>query len=959
MGRLALAALVVIAVVALGQPASSAGERRIRLNDHINRQWSSELVSHLLVFDPGTCHQSSLTLSGPTGDVAFQLSEVERDAEGFIISTRLSFVTDLPALGEVIYTLRYGSDREGPGRLPQTDLVIEEGSESVQLTTKQAGARLLSGARRLPSARPAREVPGPVLGLRALDGKWIGASSLYGGRAVVAYEAELVDAGPVFATARVVYTFADGETLAVRAKVVAGQEVVFLESESNTHAPEGGWRLNLSRGYPSPVLSVRAEHDRNKWGLSGGAEMGDIGHGELAKEPPGAVYWLTPWEDWWDGMTRTVFSLRSPSSDTVLAVGSHDPGAWNDPAWMRPDRRHLYPFVPEDHWERRLFKAMPLVKGDEEEISLQCPAHIGVRKWFVGFVPKHEDPDLSYLAAVALHDSRYGCQTLNTAKDYVLSWGPGPETVHPHVYVSRREAAEARGKLGSDVGAIEGPFYRYYRKDDGERWRVSGRALMQHMVDSAYWAPRHTMTLEANSNKFDLMRHSPMLVNLFDALMASHELDEAERDLLRAQIAFLGYRLDSPYVWDLERGYAGDPNNMHMSYMCNLGLVACAIPGHPMARAWADKAIKWVETRMNECVGEQGVWTVENPHYSNVSLSSILPFAIAAQNAGFRDFLKDGKLRSWATYMVRQLTPRDPRYGNVRSLPPEQVQDRAERAGLAGVIAKATADSDPGFSEVMQWAWNEQGNPSAIADGRMTGFEGVVTDTSLGAAEPEWRSQRFPGASVIMRHGLGTPDEYYLALPICERPAHGYYLSQPGGVTIYGKGKPLALAFSGAHEVCTSESFLTNTVSVARTPGASVEERAENKGYIGRSQVTDFSAMPRQDYALAAFHLDQPLPVRPAYRSKLPALPTGWPRLVKQATSGGAAHKRQVLFVKGAQAHDATYFVFRDTVEGGQPTVWNMWTLSQKLGMTDETRDLEAFLSDAPGNRMTSARELD
>jgi hypothetical protein len=178
-------------------------------------------------------------------------------------------------------------------------------------------------------------------------------------------------------------------------------------------------------------------------------------------------------------------------------------------------------------------------------------------------------------------------------------------------------------------------------------------------------------------------------------------------------------------------------------------------------------------------------------------------------------------------------------------------------------------------------------------------------------------------------------------------------------VTIYGKGKPLALAFSGAHEVCTSESFLTNTVSVARTPGASVEERAENKGYIGRSQVTDFSAMPRQDYALAAFHLDQPLPVRPAYRSKLPALPTGWPRLVKQATSGGAAHKRQVLFVKGAQAHDATYFVFRDTVEGGQPTVWNMWTLSQKLGMTDETRDLEAFLSDAPGNRMTSARELD
>ena len=97
----------------------------------------------------------------------------------------------------------------------------------------------------------------------------------------------------------------------------------------------------------------------------------------------------------------------------------------------------------------------------------------------------------------------------------------------------------------------------------------------------------------------------------------------------------------------MDRGYAGDPNNMHMSYMCNLGLVACAIPDHPMAKTWASKAVKWVSTRVDQCVGENGVWTVENMHYAHVSLSSILPFAIAAQNAGFHDFLGDGKLRSW------------------------------------------------------------------------------------------------------------------------------------------------------------------------------------------------------------------------------------------------------------------------------------------------------------------------
>jgi hypothetical protein len=951
--RMCLPLLAALAALALAVDTASAGERRLVLVDHINHAWHQELVSYAPRFAPGECHRSSLTLTGPQGEVPLQLSEVKQDARGLVTAARLSFITDLPALGQVVHTLRYGTARHEAVRPPATDLSLTGGDGWVALTTAKAGVRLLSGSRTYTPPRLAAEVPGPVLGLRTLEGTWIGGSSLYGGRKLASYEARVEESGPVFALARITYHYADGGRLAVTARVVAGQGAVFFAATSPVHRPEDGWRLDLSRGYPSPTLSVRGEYEGNKWGL----HQGDIGHGDLAAEPAGTVYRLVPWEDWWDGTTGTVFALSSPASDTVLSVATHGPGAWMDPAWVAPSQRHRYPFVPQSHWERRLFKAMPLTKAADGEIILECGAHLGERKWLVGFVPKQADPDWSFLEAAALHDSRYGCQTLDEVKDYVLDWPARSGTVYPHLYVAKEDAAAARQTLGQDVPAIEAPFYRPYRKDSGERWRVQGRDLMQHMVDSAYWTPVYTQTLESNPNKFDLMRHSPLLVNLFDALMATGQLSAAEQKLRRAQIAFLGYRLSSPYVWDIERGYAGDENNMHLAYQCNLGLVACALPDHPMAKAWAAQATKWVRTRLAGCVGQNGVWTVENPHYANVSLSCLLPFAIASQRAGFYPFLEDPKLRAWAMYLAKQLTPRDPRYGGVRSEPPEQFQERAERTCLAGLMAKAVAHLDPDYARVMQWAWQEQGFYPEGVEGKMAGFERLTCDPAAPARQPDRGSEAFPKATVIMRQGLGTPDEYYLRLAICDRPAPGYYLSQPGSVTLYAHDKPLALVFAGCFDVCTSESFLTNAVSLARTPPASAAERIKNKGCLGASRLLGFSALPRQDYARAEYHLDEPLPIRDYYQSRLPVLPA-WPPLLKEARAAGITWRRQILFVKGSHASDPGYFLFRDTTTGGQPTAWHMWTLSRGLGTPAEVADPDAFLAGASGSTARPAREL-
>jgi len=798
----------------------------------------------------------------------------------------------------------------------------------------------LSGSKKFAAPRPATEVPGPVIGLRTLDGKWIGGSRLYGERKIAGYGA-VTETGPVFAKATITYKYANGETLVATIRVVAGQEVVFMGSVSEAHRPSDGWRIILSRGFEAPVLSLVGEY-ANRWGL----KHTQVGHIKLSNEPAGVVYNLVPWEDWWKSTTRTAFALSWPKSKTVLALGSYDPAAWRDPA----DKAML----GMSYEKFMQFKYMPLVKSKSGDVYLECSAEIGARKWYVGFLPKKPDLDDSYQDARALHNGKYGCQTLDMVKDYVLDWEGADEVEHPCVYVPKGRQAEARRKLGKDVKAIESQFHRYYRKDNNERWRISGRDLFQHMVNSQYWAPKYLETFENNPNRFDLMRHSLLLVNMYDILMGTGELSAAERRLLRAQIAYLGYTLNSPYTWDIDRAYTGDISNMHLSFVCNLGLTACAIPDHPMAKTWAEKAVKWVGIRLNEYVGENGVWTNENTHYARVSLSSMLGFAIGARNAGFHDFLaRGGKMRAMSLYLVKQLTPFDPRY-KARGMPPAQVVDRCERSGHSGIIAKAMADSDPELSRNMQWAWNQQNNSTYLPNPFVKGFEKVLLDKSLPEAVPAWRSEAFPGASVILRYGIGTADEYYLAL--ATHQFGNYYLSQPGGVTIYARGKPLAMIFSGSYEVCTSEDFLTNSVSLARAPGSKAE-RIRNRGRFGDGKIYRLSAMPRQDYVSTVFDLNGNCPVRSFFKNKMPDLPTPWARVLKRA-GGTAKYKRQVLFIKGARPRDPSYFVFRDTVKGGQPTVWSMWTLSEKIGAPDEVKDLDAFLADAPGRHPTPAREL-
>jgi hypothetical protein len=286
-------------------------------------------------------------------------------------------------------------------------------------------------------------------------------------------------------------------------------------------------------------------------------------------------------------------------------------------------------------------------------------------------------------------------------------------------------------------------------------------------------------------------------------------------------------------------------------------------------------------------------------------------------------------------------------------------------------MARATRYRDPAYSAILQWTWLESGATYGNFGNKPGGFEYGYSDPSLPTQQPVWTSEVLPRTEVILRHGLGTADEHQVNL-YAGHPA--FYPSQPGSFpSIFAYGKPVAGAFAGGYVV--QEGFLTCHVDIARNLGTMADRQAL-WGYYGTpadaniwnfpdgpmarygehggwANVSGFSTLPRQDYAAVdvAFHYPRSLVWQ--WIGTLPE----WPPVPAQGKPP-LDWRRQVLFLKDDDPAKATYLLIRDNVKGRQPTMWQMWTVSEKIGTPDEVKDLLAFLADKPGNSIRPFREL-
>ena len=996
--------LILLMLAALA--AAQAGEKQIVLRDYISQEWKNELLTYPFSAPQSACRPDSVTLVGPQGrPMPVQLSDVELwPGTQSVKAAKLSFIADLAPLAADTYTVRY-SDRPATGAPLATDLKVVQAKGQVEITTGQFGARLLLGEKTYAEPVAAGEVPGPVLALRLGDGTWIGGSEMYGPGKLTAYSAKLTDAGPVFARVTVRYTYERGNTVDLSLQIAAGDNTIRCETLVKQDQPEDGFRWVISRGLAPLTFIVQDEIRRDRPQFMNPKPSSGLAWAEIplqdyvapGPQPAGLVTKLSPWEDWFTTFTQARIRLRLENATRELQIRAVDPGAWVKP---KPIEAIFDPALDPDPangiWVSWSQKLMPLLRDAGGEVSLQVNAAQGVRKWTIS--------DCLSMPGVAALFAYYGYKSestfpaetrptvgvrLDEVKDYALEW-PGDAGSHPRLFMGRAEL-EARWKrhdadpaLLADLlkgGTLASPAQVFYTPNYSTDLALGAYLLGGGTPEIA--ASTQLLARLRSALNYDLWGSqfgsagAPTAI-LYDALIDSPVVPDAERAVLRAQMAYYGYRLADPAVWSAERGYCSGNQNMTVTWEISRGLVACSIPNHPMAKVWYGKAERIMEQFLTKMVGPAGEWPESMGSHGRTSVDMILAFAIASTNSGLRDYVNDPRVKRLMLYWAKMETPRDPRPRGIhnptvnRRIFPQMGRDHiGGPGGTCGAMARVTQKTDPAYSAAMQWAWEEEGSSCVL--GHLGGFAYVACDPQLPAKQPVWPSEVLPRAAAVLRHGLGTPDEHQVMLYSGDHSA-AFYAPHAGSFpNIFAYGTPVAGSF--ASDYAYQEGFLTCHVDLAREVGT-VDQRKAVYGYHGRPQdanpwswpegeaarfgehggwanVSAFSTLPRQDYAAVDVALHYPRRLVLDWRTDLPA----WPPVAAPGKPP-VDWRRQVLFLKDEDPAGTAYLLLRDSVKGGQPTMWQMWTVSEKIGTPEEVKDLTAFLTDKPGYKILPAREL-
>ena len=912
--------LVALLLVGVAVPVF-AGEKTITVEEQLNRHWSHELMTYPFAAAQGQCAPESVTLTGPNGAQPVQLSEVTLwPGTQSVQSARLSFlVEDLPPQTTQTYTVTYAPD--GKRAIPANDLTILPVADSVTVITNRFGARFLLGEKVYATPASAAEVPAPVLSMRLADGVWFGGSRFYGTTPIKSWSAKLTDSGPVFAQVETSYTYADGNTLTVTNRLAAGDYALQTEMTVKQDAPQDGWELLLNHGIAIPD-GVRLT------GMRTWSKEQPITFDRQSTAP--ACY-LSPWcGDGWFPDSPMVLRLKMAGRTDELQMSVRDNGAWvapvKDPWWGNFNKWETG--APDRIWAAWQRKRIPIIPADGG-VLLRMSLMNGQRKWTVG---AHADGKRLWDVFLNKDTGLYTQQArLNDVKEMVLSWPDGPQK-HPYQYLNAQELAQAGVRNTAALNDLQ----------DVEKLRGLLNSL----------------------GNLDLFRICFDVAARYDALIDSPKLSPQERKLFKAQMAYFGYMAASPLHWSFERGYVSGNPNMSTSRVINVGIIGFALRDNPQGKLWAQYGMEWAKYWLNNVVDDCGFWP-ESSHYARVSWSDYAQLAVVARNAKAYDFFADPKFKAMALFYEKTLTPPDPlcyvdnatprpaKSPHPRIDPPYGRGTAGDVWGLSGIIARATAASDPALSRIMQWSWRECGYVEQFGH-TTAGMGALYANRDLPAERPDWHSEYFPPLGYLLRSRVGEPDENYL-LFVSQyfRNADGEIWPGDTGAIAkwFAGGKPIGGSFS-RWPPDISHPMMESRVALAANWNPAQENNPDS-GYITQTSQDGFTTLPGAEYVNAGFtvtgirqHFVKMVKTIPAFpqRDKVGAAPFHW--------------QRQLLLMSDASGETMNYLVLHDTVAGKQPTQWNFWTLSEKVGTPQETADRAAFLADKPGNKTAPLRAL-
>ncbi|OPZ84813.1 MAG: hypothetical protein BWY76_01692 [bacterium ADurb.Bin429] len=801
-------------------------------------------------------------------------------------------------------------------------------------------------AKALAASQPMKEnVPGPIVAVRGRSGNWLGRGWLEHPEGVYRMTPTLRARGPVFADYRVEYELTNGCYVA-EMRIIAGTEVALVTEEFDTGA--GAFKFSLYEGLQPDTGRWRGHSGRPAFAPGyGGGRSGKEAVSPLKYDREGQIFGLAGWMTWWPdtGFYWGVYNSNNPRSD-YLGIFRVRSGQWRNPTWPG------------------------IVMSRKPDLVATFGLGAGKRQWGLynstaaeaipGLIPDVELPEKLDTAEKVLVNNRlrtqmretsrsplnramikYGEMPLDKYKDWILDWPGADADVYPRMFVAPgqletvRERALAYPPIKARLGAHTAKPLTYlvtgneamgrqlYDAPQGGDYNWMGQ-MLRMQTDVTEWLEGEGDTGTAMHNLHGQIRIRGNALR-YDAAGAVKELTPAERRRLRALMAFEAHKAaDLDWVPFGTGFHLGNPN-MPTAVAATIGLCGAALPSHPYAGEWMDRAYRYIRDTLNGFVAPGGAWN-ECPHYQmDASLQQILQLATALKNTGYADLYREPKLKATMRYAAEIWTPVDTRTGY--RVMPSIGHSGLESTALFGWMAAGTRDSDPGFAAEQQWMWANGGKLMNYP------FDELVIDPAAPTQAPAFISRNFPGFGVILRSGAPAPDETYLSFRAGYWTSH-YEDGDQGSLVLYARGAPLCLDFASQYAPTVGRQYMHNRVSF-------------NHRYSRDSgRITAFAAGPRADYArgrVSTTTLMQ-LPETPEEEAELHRTGVLQPNTMPPTETVKPINwDRQVLFIKDPDPAAPNYLVLRESFSGNTtlPTDWNLWTLA--TGVTWE------------GNRATAA----
>ena len=237
------------------------GSLRFELKDEIASpvySWPRTLLTYPVDFSHVRVTPSQLTLQNEaTGrPEAFQLSEIKTTKDGLLVFAKVSFFSDLPPGSKRVFVLGIGKTETPPTTMPETahDGLIEINGGDLKVRLPASFSAISAGG-----------CPSPILGLNAGSG-WCGGGHIVSpANPVQSLDTVCTESGPLFRIYLLTYRFANGGTYAATVRIVKGYSFANLTEKISGLAPgdqavmELGWsdfsptkRMPLNCGWLCP-----------------------------------------------------------------------------------------------------------------------------------------------------------------------------------------------------------------------------------------------------------------------------------------------------------------------------------------------------------------------------------------------------------------------------------------------------------------------------------------------------------------------------------------------------------------------------------------------------------------------------------------------------------------------------------------------------------------------------------